>query len=126
MKKLITAILLAAMLISLVACGGNTGTESSDSDSHTESDSRHHDDTVLPQKPCLIFGSNGMIQTSMIRQCRYMLFRQKGNRFFHLASGQTIDDTGLSRMPRPDEIQQLSTGVFFLDDDVTDIRTIEG
>ena len=38
MKKLITAILLAAMLISLVACGGNTGTESSDSDSHTESD----------------------------------------------------------------------------------------
>ena len=38
MKKLITSILLAAMLISLVACGGNTGTESSDSDSHTESD----------------------------------------------------------------------------------------
>ena len=27
MKKLITSILLAAMLISLVACGGNTGTE---------------------------------------------------------------------------------------------------
>ena len=42
MKKLITAILLAAMLISLVACGGNTGTESSDSDSHTESDGGTH------------------------------------------------------------------------------------
>ena len=93
---------------------------------HTEGDSRHDDIDTLHQEVVLSLRTGCRIQTCMIRSSLDIVCLEYFSQFFHLFSGQTIDDATLTWM-LTDKHDNLAIDVVgFLAHLVEEIRTVEG
>ncbi len=92
---------------------------------HTKRNRRHDNQTIFHQKLMLILLPQFIAHPGMIGQSPQAFLIQPFSGFFDFFTGQAIHNPGITRVFRANKIQQLLAGIIFLDNAITNIRTIE-